>query len=322
MNAQDIFALLGKDWDLVKGLIRSHLRTDVGLLEEVNDRILSNSGKMLRPAVTMLIAKALSGPTEDSRCYAAAAELLHNATLIHDDVADESTERRGRPTLSALLGPGPAVLVGDYWLARAVDLVVRTAHRDVTIPIFAKTLTDLAEGEMLQLEKASSCDTTEQDYLRIIHCKTASLFQAAAETAALSVDADTSELEAARAYGAALGIAFQIKDDILDYAGTDVLGKPVGVDLKEQKITLPLLAALEGSPRETEIRQLVREIPEHPENAGRILTFVQERDGIGLAARKLGEWVERAERALDAFPDSEARTALIEIARYNQWRQV
>ena len=322
MNREDVFALLGKDWDLVKDLIRSALRTDVGLLEEVNDRILSNSGKMLRPAVTLLIAKSLSGPTEDSRCYAAAVELLHNATLIHDDVADESAERRGRPTPSAILGPGPAVLVGDYWLARAVAMVVRTAHRDVTIPIFAKTLTDLAEGEMLQLEKAASCDTTEQDYLRIIHCKTASLFQAAAETAALSVDAGAAQLEAARAYGAALGVAFQIKDDILDYAGTDALGKPVGVDLKEQKITLPLLAALEGSPREAEIRGLVREMPEHPDNGGRILAFVQERNGIGLAARKLGEWVERAVRALDVIPDSEARTALIEIARYNQWRQV
>ena len=322
MNRQDIIAYLGADWDLVKGLIRSHLHTDVSLLEETNDQILSNAGKMMRPAVALLTARAIAVPTEDSRCYAAVAELLHNATLIHDDVADESAERRGRPTVSALLGPGAAVLVGDYWLARAVDLVVRTTHRDRTIPIFAKTLTDLAEGEMLQLEKAGSCDTTEADYLRIIHCKTASLFQAAAETAALSVDADAAQVEAARAYGSALGIAFQIKDDILDYAGTDALGKPVGVDLKEQKITLPLLAALEGSPREAEIRQLVRDIPSHPDHCGRIRAFVMERNGVGLAARKLEEWVERAVRALDAFPDSPAREALVEIVRFNRWRQV
>lgn len=322
MSRSDVIAYIGQDWGLVKDLIRSHLHTDVGLLEETNDRILSNSGKMMRPAVALLTAKALAVPTDDSRCYAAAAELLHNATLIHDDVADESAERRGHPTLSALLGPGPAVLVGDYWLARAVDLVVRTKHRDLTIPIFAKTLTDLAEGEMLQLEKASTCDTSEQDYLRIIQCKTASLFQASAEAAARSVDAGPAQVDAARAYGSALGIAFQIKDDILDYAGTDALGKPVGVDLKEQKITLPLLAALDGSPREAEIRQLVREIPAHPENCELIRAFVQERDGIGLAARKLDEWVERAERALDAFPDNEARAALIAIARFNTWRQV
>ena len=322
MNRADILAYLGADWDLVRGLIRGHLHTDVPLLEEINGRILSNAGKMMRPAVALLTARAIAVPTDDSRCYAAATELLHNATLIHDDVADGSAERRGRPTPSALLGPGPAVLVGDYWLARAVDLVVRTTHRDRTIPIFAKTLTDLAEGEMLQLEKASSGDTTEADYLRIIHCKTASLFQAAAETAALSVDADTAQVEAARAYGAALGIAFQIKDDILDYAGTDALGKPVGVDLKEQKITLPLLAALEGSPREAEIRALVRDIPSHPEHCEEIRRFVKERGGVEKASDRLSEWVERAVRALDAFPDGPARDFLIAIARFNNFRQV
>lgn len=322
MNRQDIIAYLGADWDLVKGLIRSHLHTDVSLLEETNDQILSNAGKMMRPAVALLTARAIAVPTEDSRCYAAVAELLHNATLIHDDVADESAERRGRPTVSALLGPGAAVLVGDYWLARAVDLVVRTTHRDRTIPIFAKTLTDLAEGEMLQLEKAGSCDTTEADYLRIIHCKTASLFQAAAETAALSVDADAAQVEAARAYGSALGIAFQIKDDILDYAGTDALGKPVGVDLKEQKITLPLLGALAGSPREAEIRSMVREIPAHPEYCDAIRNFVAERDGIAFASRRLGEWVDRAVAALDIFPDGPAKQMLIYIARFNLKREI
>lgn len=322
MTRDDAIAFLGADWDRVRTLIRSHLHTDVPLLAQTNDQILSNSGKMMRPAVGLLIAHAISKPTDDSICYAVAAELLHNATLIHDDVADDSSERRGRPTLSALLGPGPAVLVGDYWLARAVDLIVRTTHRDVAIPAFAKTLTDLAEGEMLQLEKASSCDTVEEDYLRIIYCKTASLFLTAAETAALSVDATPEQLEAAKTYGTALGIAFQIKDDILDYAGTDALGKPVGVDLKEQKITAPLLAALSGSPDEARIRQLVREIPEHPENCAAVSAFVLERNGIELAAQKLSEWVERAMRALDAFSDGTAKDALIEIARFNQWRQV
>ena len=303
-------------------LIRGHLHSDVTLLVETNERILSNSGKQLRPMVALLVARAIATPTSDSHCFAAAAELLHNATLIHDDVADESQERRGKPTLSALLGAGPAVLVGDYWLARAVDLVVDTVHRDAVIHSFASTLTDLAEGEMLQLEKASSCDTTEEDYLRIIHCKTGSLFRVAAEAAAISVDASAEQVEAASAFGSALGIAFQIKDDILDYSGTDSLGKPVGVDLKEQKITLPLLGALAGSPQEAEMRALVREIPQHPEYCDRIRSFVAERDGVGFAGRRLEEWVERAERALDAFPDSLARDYLVRIARYNQWRQV
>ena len=322
MSRQDIIEYLGADWDRVLALIRDRLHSDVALLEDTNDRILSNSGKLLRPMISLLIARAIAVPNGDSICCAAAAELLHNATLIHDDVADESAERRGRPTLSALLGPGPAVLVGDYWLARAVGLIVDTEHRDPMIRAFAKTLTDLAEGEMLQLEKASSCDTQETDYLRIIHCKTASLFVAAAEAAALSVDADAEQQAAAIAYGAALGIAFQIKDDILDYAGSDTLGKPVGVDLKEQKITLPLLEALKGSPREAEIRALVREIPSHPEHCDGIRRFVAERGGVEKAAGRLAEWVDRAVSALDAFPDSPARDYLAEIARYNQFRQV
>ena len=322
MSRQDIIQYLGEDWDRVQSLICAQLHSDVGLLEQTNDQVLSTAGKMLRPMVALLVSRAIGTPTEDSICYAAATELLHNATLIHDDVADGSAERRGKPTVSALLGAGTAVLVGDYWLARAVDLVVDTVHRDDVIRKFAGTLTDLAEGEMLQLEKAAAGDTTEADYLRIIHCKTASLFCAAAETAAVSVDAAPEQRAAALAYGSALGVAFQIKDDILDYAGTDSLGKPVGQDLLEQKITLPLLGALMDSPREAEIRAMVRGIPSHPENCHLVRRFVEERDGVGYAARRLSEWVERAVRALDAFPESPAREYLAVIARYNEWRQV
>jgi len=322
VNRQEIIAFLGADWDRVLALIRGKLHSDVGLLERTNADILSNSGKLLRPLVSLLVAKALGTPTEDSVRFAATAELLHNATLLHDDVADGSTQRRGRPTVAALLGPSAAVLVGDYWLARAMDLVVEADRRDAAIRMYSRTLTDLAEGEMLQMEKASSADTTVQDYLRIIHCKTASLFSSAAGTAAVSVDASTAQLEAARAFAEAFGTAFQIKDDILDYAGTDALGKPVGVDLRERKITLPLLGALEGSPREEEIRTMVREIPEHPEHCEEIRRFVLDRDGIGKAVRRLGEWVDRAVKALEAFCDGPAREALIEIANYNLWREV
>lgn len=322
MSRQDIIALLGADWVRTLDLIREHLHSDVGLLEETNGRILENSGKMLRPMISLLIAKAIAEPTDDSICYAAATELFHNATLLHDDVADGSAERRGRPTVAALLGPSAAVLVGDYWLARAVDLVVASKHSGQAIRLFSRTLTDLAEGEMLQLEKAASCDTGLSDYLRIVHCKTASLFCVAALTAAVSVDAAPAGQEAARAYAAAFGTAFQIQDDILDYAGSAELGKPVGVDLREQKITLPLLGALAGSPREAEIRQMVRDIPAHPEYCAEIRRFVADRDGIGFATQHLRTWVERAEQALGAFRDGPAKDALLEIARYTLRRQV
>ena len=322
MSRQEILEFLGADWDRTQALIREHLHSDVSLLEETNGRILANSGKLLRPMIALLVARAISAPNDDSIRYAAATELLHNATLLHDDVADGSAERRGRPTVAALLGPSAAVLVGDYWLARAVDLVFGSAHMESAIRLFSKTLTDLAEGEMLQMEKASSADTTEEDYLRIIHCKTASLFCAAAQAAAVSVDATPEQEAAARTFADAFGTAFQIQDDILDYAGTDLLGKPVGVDLRERKITLPLLGALEGSPREAEIRAMVREIPDHPEYCEQIRLFVAERDGIRYASRRLEEWVARAEQALDAFNPGPAKEALRTIARYTISRQV
>lgn len=322
MSRQEIIAYLGTDWDRTLALIRESLHTDVALLGKTNEGILSNSGKLLRPLISLLVAKALGTPTEDSIRFAAASELLHNATLLHDDVADGSAQRRGLPTVAALLGPSAAVLVGDFWLARTVNLIVDAQHRDAAIRLFSRTLTDLAEGEMLQLEKAASADTTVQDYLRIIRCKTVSLFCSAARTAAVSVDAPAALQDAAEAFAEAFGTAFQIKDDILDYAGTDSLGKPVGVDLREQKITLPLLGALAGSSREEEIRTMVRQIPEHPEHCETIRRFVLERDGTGYAVRCLGEWVDRAVKALDAFPDGPAREALIGIARYNVWREV
>ena len=323
MSRQDILALLGTDWDRTLALIRASLHSDVGLLEETNGRILANSGKLLRPMMALLLARAVAGAaSDDSIRFAAATELLHNATLLHDDVADGSAERRGRPTVAALMGPSAAVLVGDYWLARAVELVVDAAHCREAIPVFSRTLTDLAEGEMLQLEKASSADTTEEDYLRIIHCKTASLFCAAAQTAALSVDAPEPLRQAARDFACAFGTAFLIKDDILDYTGTPELGKPVGTDLRERKITLPLLGALQGSPQEAEIRRMVREIPAHPDYCGQIRRFVEERDGIAYAASCLEQWVARARQALEAFGDSPARAALREIADYTIWRQV
>ena len=321
MSRQDILTYLGADWDRTLALIRSNLHSDVNLLQDTNDRILANSGKLLRPMLSLLVAKAIAPPTEDSHHYAAAAELFHNATLMHDDVADKSAERRGQPTIAALLGPSGAVLVGDYWLACAVDLVVRTVHYGDAIQVYSSTLRELAEGELLQMEKAASGDTSVEDYLRIIHCKTASLFCAAAETAALSVGASAGQSDAARAFADAFGIAFQIKDDILDYAGTETLGKPVGVDLREQKITLPLLAAMAGSPREAEIRRMVRDIPSHPEYCDEIRRFVLERGGIDQAIRRLEVWVARAEGALAAFPDGPAKYFLVEIARFNLWRE-
>lgn len=314
--------MLGEDWTRMRELIRAGLHTDVALLEDVNGQVFAHSGKMLRPLISLLVAKALGEPNDDSLHYAAASELLHNATLMHDDVADESSERRGAPTVSAMLGPSAAVLVGDFWLAKAVETVFVTERFSRVVKFFSDTLSDLAEGEMYQLEKASSADTTEEDYFRIIQCKTASLFVAAAVSGACSVDAPEELQEAAKAYATALGTAFQIKDDILDYAGSGELGKPVGMDLKEQKITLPLIGALSTLEDESPVRDKILHIHEHPEYCGQLHSFVIERGGIEYAAARLQEYIDKAEDALRPVPDSPARDALVEIARFNAFRQV
>ena len=321
---KEILEYLGADWDRVQNLIHGALYSDIDLLNTTNDNLLSHSGKMLRPVLTLLMAKAVGGNANECSCrYAAATELLHNATLLHDDVADESLERRGVPTVNATLGANAAVLVGDFWLARAVEMVLASKDdHDNVVNLFSKTLVDLAEGEMLQLEKASSADTQEKDYFRIIGCKTASLFEAACESAAVSVNAPDEYRQAARAYAHAAGVAFQIKDDILDYAGNAQLGKPLGIDLKEQKITLPLLCAMQDSPREAEIRGMIRDIHDHPEYCDEVRAFVEERGGVEMAAARLDGFIEQAARSLDVLPDSKARTFLVELVRFNAFRNV
>lgn len=321
MTRQEIISLLGSDWTSYVGMVRERLRSDIPLLESVNASLLSNGGKQLRPMLSLLTARALGKTTPESIYYAAATEMLHNATLFHDDVADKSSLRRGKPTLSAAIGPTAAVLVGDFWLSRAVQLVVAQPHQSDAIILYSKTLSDLAEGEMLQMQKASDANTTEEDYLRIVYCKTASLFETACRTAAISVDPAPALIDAAGRYGAAVGIAFQIRDDIFDYGQAEI-GKPVGIDLREQKITLPLLGAMMScSPAEQRsIRDKVLAIPEHPEYCDEIRSFVLANGGIEYAGSRLSEYISAAESALEAFPASQEKDILTELARYNAIR--
>lgn len=322
MSVNEVIGCLGEDWGRVTSIMKETLCSDVNLLNSTNENIISHSGKLLRPMVSLLTAKALGGINEDSLRLAAATEILHNATLIHDDVADESRERRGMPTLMSTLGPSSAVLVGDFWLAKAVELVYGSGCWESAGSYFTKTLSNLAEGEMLQLEKSFSADTTEDDYFRIIYCKTASLFRASCLTAAISVNAPEKMKDAASEYGTALGTAFQIKDDILDYAGTEELGKPVGVDLKERKITLPLLGAMMNSPEEAHIRGIVRNISDNPDSCAAVHDFVLRNGGIEYASGVLDRYIAKAVTALDSYADSPEKEALKEIARFNAYRQV
>ena len=322
MKREDIIELLGDDWEGFRRLLNAALISDIASLNSVNSLIVSNSGKQLRPILSLLVARALGTPTEDSLHYAASSEVLHNATLIHDDVADNSLERRGKPSLYAEIGARSAVLVGDFWLSQAVCLIVGTERENKVTDLFARTLSNLAEGEMLQLEKASTCDTTEEDYLRIIYCKTASLFETTCRSAALSVDAGQEAADAAGRYGKAVGLAFQIKDDIFDYTGGDGIGKPVGLDLAERKITMPLLGLLRSAPDAGELRAMVRDIPDHPEYCTALRELVVAGGGIEYATSRLDDYVDEALKALEAFPESAEKQVLADLARYNAIRKV
>lgn len=321
MNAKDLKIYLGEDFARVESVMKTSLKTDIDLLNVTNDSILKNGGKMLRPMLSLLISRACSGCniTDDSIKYAAAAELLHNATLLHDDVADNSPTRRGKPTVFSMLGASASVLVGDFWLVQAMENIL--SGSDTTgrvIRVFSKTLSDLAEGEMLQLQRATNADTTEEDYLRIIYNKTASLFVATALSAAISVGASPEVEESVVKYAKCLGLAFQIKDDMFDYSDTAEIGKPVGIDLKEQKITIPLLGALAkaDSEKNDEIRRMVKDITSYPDNEYVIREFVQEQDGLGYAACQLDKYIVDAIAALNVLPASKDKEYLIALAKY------
>lgn len=324
MDIKSVREYLGKDWEAVKEKIETSLMSDIALLNVTNSSILSNSGKQLRPLLALLVARACSGHqiSEATIRYAAAAELLHNATLLHDDVADNSDQRRGVPTIMSLMGPSVSVLVGDYWLVKAMEMILGSSEEDhMVTKIFSKTLSDLAEGEMLQLQKAQNGDTVQDDYLRIIYSKTASLFEAACVSAAISVNASEEYMTAARNYAVALGIAFQIKDDILDYSGTESVGKPLGVDILEQKITMPLLGAIAHAPaQESRIRGLVKGIVDHPEYRDEIVTFVKENSGLEYAVRQLDKYVEKAVEALSVLPLCRERALLEDLAYFTAKR--
>lgn len=323
MSIKNIQEYLKPGLDQVNVFIDSALRSDIPLLDSTNRSLREHPGKMMRPMLALLVAEAAgpaTPPPEDTYRYAATAELLHNATLLHDDVVDGATHRRGMPTVSSLLGGSAAVLIGDYWLAKCLSLVLggrRETYR--VLHLFAQTIGHLTEGELLQMQKATSADTCQEDYMRIIYGKTASLFESTALSAALSVGASEEVTRAMGDYALQLGLAFQIKDDIFDYSdAAEALGKPVGIDLLEQKITQPLLCALEQVPEaeQKRIRGLVARIADDPSLAAEVSAFVKEHDGVSLAVREMEKHVDMGISYLHVLPESKDKEYLEKLARF------
>ena len=319
MDIREIKAFLAGPMQEVSAMQEACLESDIALLDATNRTLLSQGGKQLRPILSLLAAGACGGINPDSVRFAAASELIHNATLLHDDVVDGATTRRGKPTVMSILSGPASVLVGDFWLVRAIRCILDAGrYSERVIRLFAKTLADLAEGEMLQLQKASGGDTTREDYFRIIYFKTASLFEAAVLSGAVSADAPEEWTAALAGYARNLGLAFQIKDDIFDYTGGEALGKPVGIDLQEQKITLPLLTALESVSEDeaSAVRAMVGQIADMPALAVRVRHFALERGGVEKAAAEMGKYIDEAVSCLDELPPSAEKTYLADLARF------
>lgn len=311
---KEVQQFLGKAWTDFQRCFAESLESDIPLLDKANQYLLGHGGKKLRPLFTLLIAKALRGDCNERvvRC-AAASELLHTATLMHDDVADNAPTRRGVPTMMTVYSPTTAVLLGDYWLSKAMDLIIDHPDKRV-LHVFSKCLADLASGEMLQLEKAEKADTTEDDYRRIIYCKTTSLFEACMVSAACSVEASEEEIERCRIYAWHIGQAFQMRDDMLDYSPELSIGKPTGQDILEKKITLPLFGFFEKAPR-----SVVREVRRRMKNpdaelVSDVFAWVRQYDAMSYAREKLDAEIRQAVEVLAAFPASPSRDYLEKMA--------
>jgi octaprenyl-diphosphate synthase len=316
MQLKDIRALVAHDLSAVDGEIRSQLGSDVALVNQVGDYIVGSGGKRLRPLLVVLAARA-AGAADSSHVRAAALiEFIHTATLLHDDVVDESSRRRGRETANHAFGNPASVLVGDFLYSRAFQMMA-ALESPALIRVMADATNTIAAGEVLQLMNSGDPDTTEIRYLEVIYRKTARLFEAGAQIAAIVAKAPSDvELGLAR-YGKHFGIAFQLVDDALDYRGnTEELGKNVGDDLAEGKPTLPLIHAL----RHADAREaaMIRRAIEHggTDEQAPIRAVVESTGGLDYTARLAENEADRALEALAGIPASDYRDALAALARF------
>lgn len=317
MDINEIRALISEEMTAVNGLIQQRLSSEVVLINQLGAYIINSGGKRLRPVVVLLAARACGYQGSNHYLAAAIIEFIHTATLLHDDVVDASDLRRGRETANALWGNEASVLVGDFLYSRSFQMMVEMESMRI-MQILANTTNTIAEGEVMQLLNVHDPDTTEERYMEVIHCKTAKLFEAAAQLGAVLGNRPASDEAALCEYGMRLGTAFQLTDDILDYsASSEELGKNVGDDLAEGKPTLPLIHAIRhGTPEQ---RRIVREAIEQGgrERIAEIIEAIESTGAIDYTARLARQEVDRAVEALSILPGSVHRDALEGLARFS-----
>lgn len=293
---------------------KQSMKSKVPLVDLVATYILKQKGKRIRPLLVFLAAKASGEINERSYRGAVLVELLHTATLVHDDVVDNADKRRGFPSINAIWKNKVAVLMGDYLLSRGLMIAVDGNDFDF-LKIITDTVKRMSEGELLQIQKTRKLDIDEQTYFKIISDKTASLIQTCCEIGFLSTSKDEKYHQAIKTYGENLGLAFQIKDDILDFEGTTKLfGKPIGGDIKEKKLTLPLIHSLNNvsSSEAASIRKRIKN-GDKKESVKDVIEFVKKNNGIGYAAEKAKQIGEKAKESLSVLPDSPSKQSLISL---------
>ncbi len=313
--------IISKELTLFENHFREAVRSRVPLLDRIMQYIVKRKGKQLRPMFVLLSAKLGGDITESTYRAASLVELLHTATLVHDDVVDEADERRGFFSINALWKNKIAVLVGDYLLAKGLLLPLN--NKDYAIlKIVTNAVRVMSEGELLQLEKSRNLNLDEKIYYDIINGKTASLLASACAAGASSTFEDETAIEKMRLFGEKVGMAFQIKDDLFDY-GTADIGKPTGNDIKEKKLTLPLIYTLNTCDKATKkkIIYIIKNQNTMPEKVAYVIDAVNQCGGIDYATKKMFAFRDEALAILHSFEDSEARQALEELVRYTTDRQ-
>ena len=316
IKLKDIQAPIAHEMGTFEKKFRSFMKTKVFLLDKIMDYIVKRKGKQMRPMFVFLTSGVIGQISERTYRAASFIELLHTASLVHDDVVDDSNYRRGFFSINALWKNKIAVLVGDYMLTRTLLLAVDNGDFDL-LKIGSEAVREISEGELMQMAKARNLDITEETYYEVIRQKTASLIVACCAMGASAADGSEEDLEKMRAFGLNVGMAFQIKDDLFDY-GSEEIGKPLGIDIKEKKMTLPLIHALQKADKGTrrKIIRIIKNQSDKPKKVREVIEFVRASGGIDYAKEVMNRYYNKAREILADFPESEYRTALDRLVTF------
>ena len=321
MNLKKITSPINDELEIFQKKFSGSLKSKVALIDLITKYILRQKGKKIRPILVLLSAKLCGNINERTYIAANLVELLHTATLIHDDVVDEAKTRRGLASINAVWKNKAAVLIGDYLLSKGLLISLENREYDF-LQTTSEAVKRMSEGELLQIQKARNFDATEETYFKVISDKTASLIKTCCKLGALSATSDRKKIDSLSEFGENLGIAFQLRDDLLDYIGRKkLLGKSTGNDLKEKKFTLPLIKSLSNSTsrKANEIMKLIKS--DSKKKFDEVYLFVNEFGGLDYTQNKIQHFADISKKSIEIFPDSDSKSSLLELVRFVSERE-